>query len=117
MKVRSQPKRRPIEAADPGVLVPGELGDVALGKVRRQIEVPRTSISAPRAALEGTEAVARAAGQLGRAERAAQVARRLAAAEAELAMALHALDELAEAELDHILVRHAAATLESRSRV
>jgi hypothetical protein len=112
LTARSQPKRRTIEAPDPGVLVPGEFGDVALGKVRRQIEVPRISLTAPRTALEGAEAIARDAGQLGRAERVAGVARGLAAADAELAMALHALDELETAESDHTSVTHAPATLE-----
>lgn len=113
-KARSQAKLRPIDPPDPGVLVPGEFGDVALGKVRRQIEVPRVSLAAPRTALEECAAIAQAAGQLGRAERVAEVVRRLAAADAELATALDALDELGRAEADHTQVMHATA---SRSRV
>jgi hypothetical protein len=46
--------------AEPGVLLPGQAGDVALRKVRRQIEVPRASLDAPRLAMAGVVDVARA---------------------------------------------------------
>ena len=82
---------RPILPPDPGVLVPGASGDVALGKIRRQIEVPLDSLKAPMGALAGAAGVAHDAGQLGWAERVMAVTRRLGAADAELAEALAAL--------------------------
>jgi hypothetical protein len=69
-KGSTQPaKLRPIPPPDPGVLVPGVADDVALGRIRRQIEVPRASLKAPVSALAGAAGVAHEAGQLARAER------------------------------------------------
>lgn len=87
-------KLRPIEPPDPGVLLPGVIGDVALGRIRRQIEVPRQGLVAPTSALSGTAGIVHAAGQLARAERVMAVVRRLGEAEAAIAGALAALDEL-----------------------
>lgn len=97
-KSKQAPKVRPIPPSDPGVLVPGVLGDVALGKIRRQIEVPMASLAAPLDALSGAASVAHDAGQLARAERVRAVTRRLGVAGAELTEALAALDELERSE-------------------
>jgi hypothetical protein len=91
-------KLRPIPPPDPGVLVPGASGDVALGRIRRQIEVPRASLGAPMVALAGAAGVAHDAGQLAPAERVMAVTRRLEAADAGLAEALAALAELEGSE-------------------
>lgn len=85
---------RPIAAPAPGLLIPGSEGDVALGKVRRQIEVPASALLAPSEALLGAGEVATAAGQQHRAQLIGAVVDRLAAARVELAAALTALDEL-----------------------
>lgn len=85
---------RPIAAPAPGLLIPGAEGDVALGKVRRQVEVPASSLLAPLEALLGAVDVTTAAGQQHRAQLIGAVVKRLSAARVELAAALTALDEL-----------------------
>jgi hypothetical protein len=93
-------KPRPIPQPDPGILLPGETGDVALGKVRRQIEVPRVSLDAPRLALLSVLHVAYAAsgepvGDTTQGERlTAALMHRLEEAQEALDQALRALDQL-----------------------
>lgn len=96
------PKTRPappkptagIPPPDPGRLLPGPRGDVALGKVRRQIEVQSTALMAPSDALQGVAEVARATGHDERAQLANAVLGKVEAARMMLAGALAALDDL-----------------------
>lgn len=83
-----------IPPPDPGRLLPGPRGDVAVGKVRRQIEVQSTALIAPADALRGVIQVAHDSGQDQRAQLATTVVGKIEAARVMLAGALAALEDL-----------------------